>query len=129
MLDLETSEYELLIAGGADAQYVDTGHIVYGFDGTLRAVAFDLDARQVVGSPVPVLQDVITGETGAADFALARTGALAYVSGEADSAPAMHLVWVTRDGDVQGIPVQARGWWYPRLSPDGTKVAVDLREG
>ena len=129
LLDLETSEYELLIAGGADAQYVDTGHIVYGFDGTLRAVAFDLDARQVVGSPVPVLQDVITGETGASDFALARTGALAYVSGEANSAPTRQLVWLTRDGDAQGIPVQARGWWYPRLSPDGTKVAVDLREG
>ncbi len=36
--------------GGSHARYVPTGHIVYGVEGTLRAVAFDLRRLEVVGT-------------------------------------------------------------------------------
>ena len=54
--DLETDERKMLIPGGSNPHYAATGHIVYGIDGTLRAVPFDLDAVEVTGDPFPVLE-------------------------------------------------------------------------
>ncbi len=44
----------------ADPHYSPTGHIVYGVNGTLRAVAFDVERLTVTGNPVPVLEGVNT---------------------------------------------------------------------
>src|SRR6185295_16052722 len=60
VLDLETRTSKVLIRGGSHAHYVPTGHLVYGVAGTLRAVAFDLRRLEVVGTPAPVLQGVMT---------------------------------------------------------------------
>ena len=64
VLDLATREQKVLIRGGSHARYVPTGHLVYGVAGTLRAVAFDLRRLEVVGTPVPVLEQVITTRWG-----------------------------------------------------------------
>ena len=40
--------------GGRDARYVETGHLVYALNGVVTAIAFDLDAREVLGGPVPL---------------------------------------------------------------------------
>ena len=42
--------------GGADARYVESGHLVYAANGVLQAVPFDLSTRTIAGTPVPVLQ-------------------------------------------------------------------------
>ena len=65
VLDLTTREQKILIRGGSHARYVPTGHLVYGVAGTLRAVAFDLRRLEVVGTPVPVLEQVMTTPLGA----------------------------------------------------------------
>lgn len=59
-LNLDTGERIPLLTGGSDPHYVSTGHLIYGVDGTLRAVPFDLDRLTVTGDPVPVLEDVVT---------------------------------------------------------------------
>src|SRR5207244_9450466 len=41
VLDLKTGQKKILIHGGGQAEYVNTGHIVYAAVGTLRAVPFD----------------------------------------------------------------------------------------
>ena len=38
------------------------------------------------------------------------------------------LVWVDRAGHEDPINVPARGYTYARLSPDGTRVALDVRD-
>ena len=38
-------------AGVNLARYVPTGHIVFGFEGTLTAVPFDLNTLETAGSP------------------------------------------------------------------------------
>jgi serine/threonine-protein kinase len=38
------------------------------------------------------------------------------------------VVWVDRNGREEVIPMEARAYQYPRLSPDGQRVALDLRE-
>ncbi len=64
MLDLQTGTSKMLFRGGSHAHYVPTGHLVYGVAGTLRAVAFDLERLEVVGTPVPVLEGVVTTAIG-----------------------------------------------------------------
>ncbi len=84
----------MLIRGGSDARYVasglgspkraerEGGHLVYAAAGTLRAVAFDLARLAVVGTPVPVVPQVVTAAiTGAAAVAVAADGTLVYVPG------------------------------------------------
>ena len=80
VLDLQTGEQKVLVPGGSYPRYVPTGHIVYGVDGTLRAVAFDLDRLEVRSDPVPVLQRVVTKPSGAASFSVAQDGSLVYLA-------------------------------------------------
>jgi serine/threonine-protein kinase len=39
------------------------------------------------------------------------------------------MTWVDRRGKEEAIPAEARQYLYPRISPDGTRVALDVREG
>ena len=81
LLNLDTGEHQMIIPGGTHAKYSPTGHIVYGVEGTLRAVAFDLDALEVTSDPVPVVEGVLMKGSGAASFDLSDTGSLVYVTG------------------------------------------------
>ncbi len=115
------------MSGGSNPHYAASGHLVYGVGGTLRAVAFDLDRLQVQGTPVPVVERVVMKPSGAANFSLARDGSLVYLAGDLQS-PARTLVWVDRQGREAPIPAPPRGYLYPRLSPDGRRVALDVRD-
>ncbi len=120
---------KILVTGGSQAFYVPSGHLVYAHAGTLRAVAFDLDRLETIGTSVPVVQNVVTLANGTAEFDVARNGTLVYVSGGVGVAPLRTLVWVDRQGreePIKGLP--ARSFVGPRLSPDGTRVALEIRD-
>ena len=110
----------------ADPHYSPTGHIVYGVNGTLRAVAFDVERLTVTGNPVPVLEGVNTKTSGAASFSLAGNGSLVYVAGGGQALST--LVWVNRDGREERLPLAPAAYNWPRLSPDGTRLAVHITE-
>ena len=125
MLDLRTGTSKVLIRGGSHARYVPTGHLVYGVSGTLRAVAFDLERLEVVGTPATVLEGVVTTGLGAADIAVAANGSLVYVAGGAVGGSRQTVVSVDRQGrasPLPGIPLDA--YRTVRVSPDGTKLAL-----
>ena len=93
--------------------------------GTLRAVAFDLARLETRGASVPVVPDVVTTNLGGVDAVVAGDGTLAYVSGgSGGDRRARTLVWVDRQGRETPIPVPPRAYFLPRLSPDGTRIAV-----
>ncbi len=73
--------------------------------------------------PVPVVEAVKGRQ-----FSVSRTGALVYVpGGEAEAQRS--LVWVTRDGREEPLTAAPpRAYAIPRLSPDGTRVALDIRD-
>src|SRR5437868_5200822 len=51
--------------------------------------------------------------------------------GEADSQAigvSRTLVWIDRHGHRSPLPVPVRGYVYPRISPDGARIAVDIRD-
>src|SRR5688572_8832429 len=58
------------LASGGQGQYASSGHVVYSSSGTLRAIRFDVNTLTAQGSPVPVIDRVITKASGAANFAL-----------------------------------------------------------
>ena len=72
VLNVNTGEHEVIIPTGTHPRYSPTGHIVYGLEGTLRAVAFDVESLSVTSDPVPVVEGVLTKGAGSASFALLR---------------------------------------------------------
>jgi serine/threonine-protein kinase len=130
VLDLRTpaATPKILVRGGSQAQYAASGHLVYVAGGGLRAIAFDLSRLETVGSSIPVVPNVTALATGTAEFDVSRDGTLIYVTG-ASSSNARTLVWVDRQGREEPVKAApARAYTYPRLSPDGTRIAVDIRD-
>ncbi len=124
--DLRTKEHHTLIAGGTSGVYSPSGHIIYARAGSLFAVPFDAKSHKVTGTPFEVLKGVLTsGNTGAAYFALSRRGDLAYVPGPAADGHRT-LVWVDRTGKPEPLPLPKASYLYPRLSPDGQTLAVEI---
>jgi hypothetical protein len=77
------------------------------------------------GPSVPVVSRVPTGLGGAGEFALATDGTLVHVDAqESVAASARTLVWVDRAGNEEAIAAAPRAYGHPRLSPDGTRVAL-----
>ena len=81
LMKLATGEQRMLIPGGSYPRYAPTGHLVYAIDGALRGAGFDLERLEVTTAPVPLLEGVITKESGAADFSFADIGTLVYLPG------------------------------------------------
>ena len=125
---LETGKRKVLIEGGRDARYLATGHLVYVLDGTLLAVPFDARKIEVTGGPVPMVEGVLSASTstGAAQFSVSDTGTLVYVAGS--SLEERTLVWVDRQGKKEVLTAEPRAYVYPRISPDGRRLAVDVRD-
>jgi serine/threonine-protein kinase len=130
VLDLgsATNTPKVLIRGGGDARYVSTGHLVNVADNSLRAVRFDLDRLEPVGTAVPVLASahVIGGFLG--DFDVSDNGTFVYLAETTGGVAERTLTWVDRQGKEEPLPAQPRAYLYPRISPDGTRVALDVRD-
>jgi serine/threonine-protein kinase len=127
VLDLRTGQYESVLRGAYHAHYVPTGHLVYGAEGGLHAIAFDVEGLVVRGAAVPVVEQVVTTPLGGVDAAVATTGTLAYVSG---SEAASQLTWVDRAGNSQGV-VEDRitSLRNIALAPDDRRLAVQPGTG
>ena len=128
LLDLTSREQRILVRGGHHARYVRSGHLVYGVAGTMRAVAFDLNRLEVIGAPVPVLGRVATSGNGGTQMSISRDGTLVYVPGGLPPAPET-LVWIDRQGREEPLKAPQQNYTYARVSPDGTRVALDVGGG
>src|SRR6185369_1855322 len=129
-LDLRTQTSTILVRGGLDAHYVESGHLVYVAAGTLRAASFDLRRLAVRGPAVPVVPRLVTTRSGAGEFGVSRDGTLVYVDVTAGSlsARARTLVWVDRAGKEERIAAPTRSYEAPRISPDGKQLALAITD-
>jgi eukaryotic-like serine/threonine-protein kinase len=125
---LDSGERKVVLRGGRDARYVETGHLVYARSGTLLAVPFDLGQLAVIGGPVPLVEGVrdAVNTTGATHFSLSSNGSLIYAVGESLQGQEGRLVWVARSGAEQPLAAPPRLYENPRLSPDGRRAAVEV---
>ena len=147
VLSLETGVRRYLLdEESSNARYSPTGHLIYVRSGTVMAVRFDLDRLEVLGTPIPVLDDVAVRGRGASHFGLASDGTLTYISTEAryenstfseiSSAFAQGsdvLAWWNRDGP-EDLPLEivesdVSFAAPPQLSPDERRIAAAIVAG
>ncbi|MGQ0733236.1 MAG: TolB family protein, partial [Acidobacteriota bacterium] len=120
------------IAAGSDARYVPTGHLVYANGSTLFAVPFDTSGVRQTATPVPVVENVgragtLPGSTATANYDISRDGVLVHVAGVEIPLVARQLVAVDRTGVAIPLVDERRDYWRPRVSPDGKRIAVEIR--
>ena len=124
---LATSERRPVIESGTDARYLPTGHLIYALAGNLLAVPFDRDRLEVIGGPVPLVENVShAGRSGSVNFDISRDGMLVYLPNRANALRT--LVWVDRDGREEAIAAEPGAYIRARISPDGTKAVLDLAD-
>jgi serine/threonine-protein kinase len=126
-LDLQSLEIHTLLTGGTCARYVPTGHLVYAAGQTLAAVAFDAEARTLQGDPVTIPNVAVETSVvnGSAEFAVSAAGTLVYIA-PTRASPPNTLVWVDREGNQEPLTLEPGPYIYPRVSPDGTRVAINV---
>ena len=129
VLDLNSGEITRLGLAGVNPHYVSTGHLVYAAeDGSVRAVPFDATSLAVTGNPVPLVEGVVVKASGAANFGISENERLVYVPDAGDAGVLTSRLVVTgRDGAGTPLAEIAGTGWYPRYSPDGTRVAFAAR--
>ena len=139
-LELVTGRRKVLLPAGHDAAYLDSGHLIYGlaspreadsrFQASLRAVRFDPVRADVIGEPVSLIEPVRSGTSPTVNYSVSRRGDLVYVPGGGAFTPpvARTLTWVNRQGQETAIAAPPRTYAVARLSPDATRVALDVRD-
>jgi serine/threonine-protein kinase len=128
VLNLKTLEVKVVLKGGSAGRYASTGHLVYATGSGLKAIAFDPDHHEIRGQPValPDVEVATTPDNGAAEFALSTTGTLIFITPEVPGRVPRTLSWVDRRGIEERLPLAPDYYYYQRISPDGTRVALDI---
>jgi len=122
-----------VITRGADARLLPTGHLVYALNTVLFAAPFNRTRREIEGTPVPMVEGVqrpiigSAGRSGSGNYDVSLDGTLAYVPAfwELRDVP-RRLLAVDRTGNAEPLIGEERNYWRPRISPDGTRVAVEV---
>jgi serine/threonine-protein kinase len=117
-----------LVQAASNPRYALSGHLVYAQGGNLVAVLFDPQRLAVTGAATPVVEGVLQSPTtGAAQYSISAAGSLVYVPGGIQGTQS-RLAWVSRNGTEQVLAAPPHSYRFPRLSPDGRRVAVSIIE-
>ena len=128
LLDVESGKWRTLIPNASFPRYSPTGHILYGSAGTLRAVPFDADRMEITGDSIQIVPGIVMKESGAVDFALSRSGTLAYLPGEA-AVTGGQLAWRTPDGVETKLAFPPNLYLELEIAPDGRRAATLISDG
>lgn len=124
---VSTGERRKIIAGAA-ARYATSRTLIFSRPDGLWAVGFSPDRLETIGAPMRVLEGVRIFGAGETQLALSANGTLVYASGGSGPSPARTLVWADRNGGEQPLRAPPRAYEYARLSPDGLRIALDIRD-
>ena len=124
LLSPKTGERRTLLPGSRP-RYVATGHLLFARGESLWRVPFDGESLEVSGEPFPVLEGLQTNNNGSSAYAVSAHGSLVYAPGGGVSTPQRTLVWIDREGNEEVLSAPPRAYIYPRISPDGTRVAIE----
>ena len=132
VLELPGGQRRTVMNAAADGRYVVSGHLIFMQRGTLMAAPFDLSKLRVTGGAIGVVAGVMQAanttneafDSGAGMFAASSTGSLVYVPGGIFPDAERSLVWVSRSGAEEMLPMPVRAYLSPRLSPDGGRIVL-----
>jgi serine/threonine-protein kinase len=130
---LKSHDRKTVFEGGSDARFLPTGHIVYAVGGVLFAIPFDVRRLEVSGGSTPIVEGVrraTAGSTAAAFFSVSDNGSLIYSPGPvSDSSVGLDVALIDRNGTTTPLKLPPARYEFPRVSPDGTRIAVQTDDG
>jgi serine/threonine-protein kinase len=112
------------IEGNVPLGVVDDQLLFLDGDGVVNAVTTDRGLNRPLQRPVPVLEGVAVCQTcfGDASIRLSRSGSLVYLQ----QSTASRLTWVDSSGIETPAFDEPREFSYPRISPDGKRIAATI---
>ncbi|HEY2164455.1 MAG TPA: protein kinase [Gemmatimonadaceae bacterium] len=124
MASLKTGEHGRLGINGAQPLGMTGGVLTYVTStGAIMGVPFDARKKTLTGAPVQLVTDVaINNTSGLARASLAANGTLFYQSGTQLS----QVMTVGADGVARVLLAEPREYAFPRLSPDGRRLAISV---
>ena len=128
-LSLVTGQTRTLVEIGSWARYVPGDHLIYVSNGVAMTAPFDPKRLTVTGPPTPLTEDVRQSMAPRANlwqFAVSAEGSLVFIPG--GRANQRSLAWVDRHGVGTPLGTAVRGHQQVRLSPDGQRLALTIRE-
>ena len=127
VLSIRSGTRKVVLMGGVFGFYVPSGHLLFAAGETIRAVPFDLKRLAVIGTAIPVVDSVAMNPTdGAAAFDVSENGTLAYLP-VSSYITETDVVLLDRLGrETRALPAKDR-YYHPRLSPDRSRISVDIR--
>lgn len=127
-LDIKTRAVTLVLRGASSARYVPTGHLLYASGQALHAIGFDPRTLRTRGDgvPIPDVEVSISPDNGSADFAVSDSGTLVSLAAHPGGPASSTLWWLDRRGNGEPLPLPPGAYTYARISPDGTRVALDI---
>lgn len=122
---VETGERHILDVHGEMARYVEPGYLIVARNGALLAAPFSLKEFRVT-KPLTTVISEVNGDAGSgiSDFSVSNNGQLVYFPGSLNED--LDLVWITHDGKVTTVPLPPQPFNTPRISPDGSKIALTM---
>jgi serine/threonine-protein kinase len=94
---------------------------------SLFVVPFDLSRLEVTGAPTR-LEEVSTDTSrGFAQADFSQSGIFSFRTGGSKGVGS--ICWLDRAGKTQALDLEAARYTYPRLSPDGTRLAYVITQG
>ncbi len=122
---IDSKEVQTLGRMNSRVEYAPPGFLLYVREGALFAQPFDERKARLHGEARQLVSNAHYFYGPAhAPFSASRTGAVAYQA----ASPSSRLIWLDREGreiGQLGDPAVVRGL---RISPDGTRVALDVRD-
>ena len=111
------------------ARYSPTGHLLFARGPVLYAAPFDIEGLATTGAAEPVIDGIaVQVQLAAAAYALSDNGTLVYVAAE-DLRPPRRIVWIDRTTKEETVlPLPPGLYEGPALSPEGTSLAVAVRQ-
>jgi Tol biopolymer transport system component/tRNA A-37 threonylcarbamoyl transferase component Bud32 len=129
VLETATGKWRTVLEGASFARY-GAGRIVFLRGMALFSAPFDLRSLRVTGPAVPLSEDIVVDASERiAQFGLSDDGTLVFVAGPAVGPRATAVLTVDRRGNETPIPLPAGNYAFPRLSPDGRRLALVRYEG
>lgn len=127
ILDLDSGSMTPLLDAGYDARYVPTGFLTFVTGGDIQAVAFDLNRKQVIGTPVTVQTRIATESFfRQSQYAVSNAGALAFIPGSDRSSGT--LTFVDHAGNTEAVEHPSGLYGIFDLSPDGRRIVIEVSD-
>jgi eukaryotic-like serine/threonine-protein kinase len=125
---LDSKEKKLLFRNPSNVVYAAPGYLLFVRENTLVAQAFDYKHLSLSGDAAPIAQGILVNAPySRAILSVSDNGVLAY-GGAPGAAEPYRLRWLDRTGEQISTVGDLGMYANPRLSPDGTKLAVAIAD-